>query len=150
MKKLTFLMATIILQISFAYCQFDSSVTKTNKQVESNSYQLKAKKQKKAARICLGGGMLLATTGLIVGTAKAMEEFVYGFGVEDYKEKNYTGESILIIAGVATMAVSVPLFISSGKNKQKAKLKIAFQKGADGLPVALSKKIPGFTVSIPL
>lgn len=149
MKKLTFLMATIILQISFAYCQFDSSVAKKNKQVEGNPYQLKAKKQKKAAWICLGGGMVLATTGLIVGTAKASEDLVYLFSPRDSKN-DYTGAGILMIAGITSMAVSIPLFISSGKNKQKAKLKVAFQKGADGLPVALSRKIPGFTVSIPL
>ena len=135
--------------INSVYCQVDSASGKTTKQAGMNPYQVKAKKQKTAAWVCLGGGFALATTGVIIGTAKATTQVIYAFSLEE-TQYDYTAESILIITGAAAMAASIPLFIASGKNKQKATLKVAFQKGAEGLPVALSKKIPGLTFSIPM
>lgn len=147
MKEIILLITVFILNISTAHCQVDSSIDKATNQSQMNPYQVKAKKQKTAAWVCLGGGFAFAATGIILSTAKATTDVLYAFTLQE-TQSDYTGESILMITGAAAMAASIPLFIASGKNKQKAKLNVAFQKGSEGLPVALSKKIPGLTLSI--
>jgi hypothetical protein len=126
------------------FCQLDSSVAKTNKQVESNANLLKAKKQKKAAWICLGGGYALVVTGLIFSYSKNSEDQLNNLTL-------YSGEYLpLMVTGATAMLASISLFNSAKKIKHKATLKVAFQKGGEGLPVALSKKITGLTLSIPM
>jgi hypothetical protein len=48
------------------------------------------------------------------------------------------------------MATSIPLFIASSKNKQRAKLSVTSQKTVIGLPPIVPKNITGLTVSISL
>jgi hypothetical protein len=144
MKKLILLMIAIILQKSSVYCQLDSSVAKTNKQFESNAYLLKAKKQKTAAWVCLGGGYALVATGLILANSKNSEDQLNNLTL-------YSGEYLpMMVTGATAMLASISLFNSAKKIKHNATLKVAFQKGAEGLPVALSKKITGLTLSIPM
>lgn len=76
----------------------------------------KSRNQKTGAWILLGGGAAL----LLGGAALAVIE-----SPEDTEELLTTGSttssgSILMVAGILSMAGSIPLFIASGNNHQKA------------------------------
>jgi hypothetical protein len=74
-------------------------------------YLQKSKNQKTAAWILLGGGAALMTTSLIMAVPKVTSLD---------PESDYTAENILLVTGTAATLGSIPLFISSGKNKRKA------------------------------
>jgi hypothetical protein len=80
--------------------------------------------QKTAAWILLVGGFASASISVAIATPKATEDYLSVFpGVlvgATPTEHNYTGETILLIAGTAAMLSSIPLFIAAGKNKRKA------------------------------
>jgi uncharacterized membrane protein YfcA len=71
-------------------------------------YLQKSKNQKKAAWILLGGGTALIVTGLLTGNKD-----------EASFDEASTG-AIFGIAGGVCAAISIPLFIASGRNKKKA------------------------------
>ena len=75
-------------------------------------YMIKSQKNKKAAWICLGGGVGLFTVGLAVGTA----------GVLGWDSSQMGAGGGMMIAGIIGSAVSIPLFIVAGSNKRKARL----------------------------
>ncbi|MEY2917944.1 MAG: hypothetical protein RIS73_1658, partial [Bacteroidota bacterium] len=109
------------------------------------------KKQKTAAWVCLGSGLAMATTGAALSLAKASNDIILLFIWDaPATTTDYTGETILLLTGVAGMATSIPLFIASSKNKQRAKLSVTSQKTVIGLPPVVPKSITGLTVSISL
>ena len=87
-------------------------------------YLKKSKNQKTAAWVLLGGGFALTTTGVLLATPKAAEDFGNAFATiftaEPVPENDYTAENILLITGTASMLASIPFFSASKKNKRKA------------------------------
>jgi hypothetical protein len=150
MKKFILLITLTTAIIASGYCQADTSTTKINNEYTSAQYLLKAKNQKTAAWVCLGGGIALVTTGAILSASKVAVDYVNIFTTTEAKTSNYTGETILVLAGVSGMVASIPLFIASGNNKQKAKLMLTLQETARGLPSIVSKNVTGLTLSISL
>jgi hypothetical protein len=71
--------------------------------------------QKTAAWVLLGGGIVLATTGL----STALQD-VYLFSLERDGSK-YRKGSFMFYAGGAAMLGSIPLFIAGSKNKHRAR-----------------------------
>jgi len=148
MKKLTLLISAIAISSS-TFCQATTSYEPQNG-LASATYRLKAKKQKTAAWICLGGGAAMITTAAIIGSTKAVEDVwgIYTFSAEPMH--NYTGETVLLVLGSGAMLASIPLFVGAASNNHKARLLMTEQKTAIGLPIAVPKKIPSLTLSISL
>jgi len=117
MKKIILLLIVTTSLVPSGHCQIDTSSAKNHNRYTSNQYLLKAKNQKTVAWICLGGGVILASTGLVLGTTKAAFDFINIMVIQDTQPSNYTGESILVLAGAGGIAASISLFIDSGKNK---------------------------------
>lgn len=143
MKKiiLTMLFAAMAL---LTYAQENNPVQLTATELFS-----KAKKQKTAAWICVGSGAAMVITGVIVGTHKAEGDIVSIFALEQ-PHQNYTSANVLLVLGGATGLASIPLFIAASRNNQKARLMIANQKTAFGIPKNVSKTITGLTLSVSL
>jgi len=150
MKKLTLLTTAITTMFAHGYCQADISIIKINNEHTATQYLLKAKNQKMAAWICLGGGITLATTGLILTSTKAIVNFTHVVTLSNATTSTYTAETVLALVGVAGISASIPLFIASAHNGPKAKLMLTLQTTAKGLPAIVSKNITGLTVSITL
>ena len=107
MKKIIITLTCIVLAMQL-FAQTTSNAT-------SKEYYLKkSKTQKTIAWVMAGAGAALITTGLIIGT--------------NYAESNNplnaidksAGPVILIVTGSASALGSIPLFISSAKNKKRA------------------------------
>ncbi len=106
MKSTTLLMMLIILLT--AHSLFAQT---------KDDYLLKSKHQKTAAWVMLGGGTTLFIVSGIIG--------IHGFanllnGEVDKAGNNVGLAGLLGITGTAAMLGSIPLFISSSKNKHRA------------------------------
>lgn len=86
--------------------------------VLKTDYLQKSKNQKTAAWVLLGGGTVLISIGSVV----ISNEIVNNIGgiFDPTIETNSNTGSILFIAGGVSMLGSIPLFISSAKNKRKS------------------------------
>jgi hypothetical protein len=93
-------------------------------------YVKKHKNQKTTAWILLGSGTAVAVGGLITQTANSVVAVVslplLLIG-EEIQEPTQTG-TYIALAGLTTMATSIPFFIASGKNKKRANIAIQEQK----------------------
>lgn len=124
MKKI--IICTFLLVITTAtFSQQNNPSPPLTKQ----DYLTKSKSQKTAAWVLLGGGFALSSIGAITAAPKAGEDIGYAIlllpnaiagNVQPEPENNYTAQTILLIGGLASMFSSIPLFITSGKNKTKA------------------------------
>lgn len=120
MKKIIILTMLLILATTTFSQQISPSPTLTKQ-----DYLQKSKKQKTAAWWLLGGGLVLSTTSMAIGVGKAADDLANAFvGIltlnpDPAPQKDYTGETILLIAGTAAIVASIPLFIASGKNKKR-------------------------------
>ncbi len=149
MKKILLLITVHSCLLAFSFAQQYAPTPGNKIAYEMNQYLLKAKKQKTAAWICLGGGLVLASTGVVIGAANMASDVIVSFATLEETQSDYTGEGVLMLLGCAGIVTSIPLFIASGKNRQKARLLFSNQK-TFGLHHGISKKIPGLTVSISL
>jgi len=145
MKKI---ILTIVLA-AITVLNYAQVSTTTNPTVNKADLLLKSKKQKTAAWVCLGGGSILAATGIILAIPKVTSD-VFSVAVLDPQESNYAAETIMVVVGGASMLASIPLFISSSNNRHRAKLMVTSQKTATGLLTAIPKTVTGLTVSISL
>lgn len=109
----------------------------------------KSKNQKTAAWICLGGGLGLGATGLIITIANGTSDVV-SLLVLQPKVHDYRAASALMLIGAAGIVGSIPLFIASSKNNQKARLMLKQEKVSFILPGQSGSRITGLTLSIPL
>jgi len=143
MKKiiLTMLLAAMAL---LNYAQENNAMQPTAATLFS-----KAKKQKTAAWICLGAGSALVVTGTIIAANKVEDDLVSIFFSDD-PEPDHSAETVLLLLGGSATIASIPLFIASSKNKFKARLMIANQKTAFGVPKGVAKNITGLTLTIRL
>ena len=99
----------------------------TDLQVQNNRYYSKKhKNQKKTAWILMGSGTALTVGGVIAQTATATVDLVTMMTGSE-PEFNQTG-SYVALAGIASMATSIPFFIASGKNKKRANISLQEQK----------------------
>lgn len=91
-------------------------------------YLKKQKKQKTTGWILLTGGAVLGASGLIIQTATATTTVITLITLQPLPEEyNQTGTYIASV-GLAAMATSIPFFIASGKNKNRAKIALQQEK----------------------
>ena len=64
--------------------------------------------------------------------------------------QDYKGASALMLLGAAGIVGSIPLFVASGKNNQKARVMLKQEKVSFSLPGHSGSRITGLTLSIPL
>lgn len=141
MKKFICLFGLLSFFFVYTYSQ---TITNNTTVTGYSELKHKSKKQKTAAWICLGGGLALFTTGIII-------DVIYlPVSIIDNSEPLPASAQIAGFAGFAGITASIPLFIAASKNKHKAKLMLTNQKTAIGLPIAVPKNITSVTLSIPL
>ncbi len=100
----------------------------TDLQLKNNqNYSKKHKNQKKTAWILLGSGTVLTVGGVIAQAATVTVDLVTIMTGSEPEEFNQTG-SYVALAGIASMATSIPFFIASGKNKKRANIALQEQK----------------------
>ncbi len=114
MSKLLFSIVLLLVLTSSSFCQQTNPSPALTKQ----DYLKKSKRQKTAAWILLGGGVVLSFAGIAVGLNDATNNLIGIFYLEQPNSSNSV--DVLIVSGLAAMAGSIPLFIASSKNKKKA------------------------------
>ncbi|NJO24611.1 MAG: hypothetical protein HC867_00740 [Bacteroidia bacterium] len=115
MKKLLFSFVFIIMALH-SLCQ----VTKIP--LTKEDYLRKSKAQKTGAIVLLIGG----TTLSVIGTRMVMDDVGavvrnWGDPTPEPDKKNADFGAVLAVSGLVAMDSSIPLFISSGKNKERVK-----------------------------
>ena len=93
----------MLLMMANSFCQ----QANPSQPLTKNDYLQKSKNQKTAAWVLLGGGLALAVGGAVLDVSS------------DWSGSE-TPYLVAITAGCASMLGSIPLFISSAKNKRKA------------------------------
>jgi len=117
-----FLLVLLILSCltdSKGQAEKQSLMTKAN-------YLQKSKNQNTAAWVLAGGGVVMVTTGAIIGLNDVAESLGSIFTGET--EEPSDAGPILFYTGAAAMLGSIPLFIASSRNKRKANSISAFFK----------------------
>ncbi len=102
MKKLL----TLLLLIAITLCGTSQSINNSGGQDETD-YLKKSRHQKTAAWLLLGGGLLSASVGSVETNP-------------DYGGTDNSNRTVFLVAGLAAIGVSIPLFIASAHNKHKA------------------------------
>lgn len=110
----------ILLLPAFATTSFCQQVTTKKQSFTQEEYLKKSKNKKKTGWILLGGGAALAATAAIIpkGGYEGREPCLYGFACESFKNDDIIGG--LAVFGTLSMLVSIPFFLSAGKNKRRA------------------------------
>ena len=110
----------------------------------------KSKNQKITAWSMLGGGTLL----LIIGAATIKGDAYYdyydpitGFG---YSDPDNTTSDVLLASGLLSMVGSIPFFISSGKNKRKARAMVGTSYYPNPISPTHLKTMPSVGIQISL
>lgn len=110
MKKILFPL-TLLLFVIESFGQTEASRT-----ASKDYYLQKSKNQKTVGWVMLGGGVAMATVGLII-TSKHVND-------DPFEALSNLGTSggavILTIAGIGSALGSIPFFISSSKNARRA------------------------------
>ena len=96
----------IVIAIMYAGLAI-SQTTNTSQTLGKEDYLKKSKHQKTAAWILLGTGILSSALGSVQVNP-------------DYGESENSNSKVFLIAGLAAIGASIPLFISSSKNRKKA------------------------------
>ena len=124
MKKITFL----LFFSSFAATSIGQQ-TNQKQNVTKTDYQAKSKKQKKTALIFLAGGTGLIATSFIIPKGEKQYDGICIGALCDDKYKNDGIKSAFFIAGAVSALGSIPFFISSSKNRKRAKaISVSFKK----------------------
>ncbi|MEO5948422.1 MAG: hypothetical protein ABIP79_16515 [Chitinophagaceae bacterium] len=110
MKKLI----VLLVFISMLTKAFNQQIDTSNMELTKQDYLKKSKNQKIAGRLLLGGGAILIAAGLTSNLSNGLENLF-----QQEAPKNNSGD-ILTVLGVISIAGSIPLLISAGKNKRKA------------------------------
>jgi hypothetical protein len=140
MKKAT-ISLLIICVTHFSFSQ----QTATDVPKVQTDYLKKSKNQKTTAWILLGGGIGLILSGGIVNAHEVYDP-------NSFDRTYSTKGTPLVITGVVAMAVSIPLFISSSKNKKKA-MSVTFRNEIKPQLIKSSfvyNPVPGLTIKIAL
>ena len=114
---------SIILVFSFQFTQaqlIDGTTTMTPEE-QFNYHSLKQKRNKTAAWILLGSGILMTMSGIVINSADEYVE-VFTLGLKEVEDV-HKGDWLIYLGGATTIA-SIPFFISAGKHKRKATLSL--------------------------
>ena len=115
MKKLLFICIVCLCASIQSHAQMrDTTINMSTHKVDANALFQKAKNQKTAAWIMLGGGAGLAIAGYIIMENDFIRD-PWGYG-------NHPTGAVIFVTGDALMLGSIPFFIASGKNGRKANL----------------------------
>jgi|GEM_PF-1678416 hypothetical protein len=140
MKHLFLMLSIFVLSTQVAVGQVIELSQEKSPQELFNFHTLKQNKNKKAAWKCLSGGAILVVTGAYAG--------VGGFANE---------KSGLAVVGVAAMAIgsiatiaSIPLYISAGNHKRKARMSLQSGTVAIGNLSFIKPKHLSLGLTIPL
>ncbi len=93
---------------------FNQQIEAPKKELTKQEYLKKSKSQRTAGGIILGGGAILIGAGLATSLGNGLANLF-----EQEAKKNNSGD-VLTVLGVISIAGSIPLLISAGKNKRKA------------------------------
>jgi hypothetical protein len=134
---------------------------KVTHKVDAELLFQKAKKQKTAAWLILGSGAVMAITGFAIISSDASYNasqdlgaaftviFTFGFATPAPIEYRHSASGpILAIAGTGAMLGSIPLFITSGKNKRKANIMILDESVSFNSRLNLKDHMPSLGVRI--
>ena len=91
-------------------------------------YLKKQKKQKTTGWIFLTGGAVMGASGLIIQSAYTTTKIITGLLLLPEPEGNNQTGTYIASVGLAAMATSIPFFIASGKNKNRAKIALQQEK----------------------
>ena len=141
MKKIMFSL-TLLLFVIKSFGQ-----TEAGRAVSKDYYLKKSKNQKTVAWCMLGGGVAMATIGLVL-VDKQINDDLSSFN----NLGTAGGSAILGIAGIGTALGSIPFFISSAKNARRAAT-VSFKNQKILLPVQntfVLKFRPAITLKIEL
>ena len=89
-------------------------------------YTLKQKRNKTAAWIMLGGGVVMTLVGITLNSEDEVATML-SLGLVDVP-KSHEGDW-LIVLGSATTVGSIPLFTAAAKNKRKANMELKRMQG---------------------
>ena len=120
---------SIILVFSFQFTQaqlIDGTTTMTPEE-QFNYHSLKQKRNKTAAWILFGSGILMTMSGIVINSADEYVE-VFTLGLADIEEV-HKGDWLIYVGGATTLA-SIPFFISAGKHKSKATVTLKAQQNS--------------------
>ena len=109
-------------------------------------YTIKHKKNKTAAWIMLGGGVVITMAGLVVNSADEAATAVT-LGLVDVEAEH--GGDWMIYAGSAATIASIPFFISAGKNKTKAELQLKNSISTINLPLSKNYNYSRISLTVP-
>lgn len=118
MKYSVSLILILLFSLQVAYSQVADSSLIIPQQSEYNQYILKSKKQKKSGIILLAVGAVAAAGGIAI-----MVDNIRLFS--DEQSGGFKAGTGLAVLGGAAVIISVPVLISSGSNKRKAKAFVA-------------------------
>jgi hypothetical protein len=102
----------LIIWMTAVTCQGWAQINKTDSLSLKEHYLIKSQAQKKTAFILLGVGVACAGIGAIIASNVDENQFI---------DDNAITGGFLILGGGLSALASVPFFISSGANKNKAR-----------------------------
>jgi len=106
--------------LAFTVVTFCQQITQKHS-ITKTDYLQKSKKQKKTAWIFLGSGAALIVTSLVFPQGESTGFHFNPFTWESYEtHKNDGIKSALGLTGAVSMLGSIPFFIASKKNKERA------------------------------
>ena len=142
MKKALPIVLGLIFSFQISHGQINGSTATGIKNNTHDYYFLKHKQQKKNGLIFLGVGTAFIATGIItyIVLGNIDSDEVGGFLI---------GAGITLIGG-ASLLVSVPILISSGSNKRKAKAFIASENIGFNVMPSLNTRYVSLGLSINL
>jgi len=121
MKFLLSFFLVFILTFQHTQSQVIDTTTDKSPQESYDYFSLKQKRQKTAAWVCLGSGIIMTIVGVSINTTdELLTTLTLNLAeVEDVHKGDW-----LIYVGSATTIASIPLFVYAGKNKRKAALSL--------------------------
>ena len=117
MKYLYLLILVLSFQIPQA--QIIENTTTKSQQESFDYHTLKQKRNKTAAWIMVGSGLVMTVVGLTLNSADESAELLLLDLVD--VPNSHEGDWLIVLGSTTTVA-SIPFFISAGKNKRKAAL----------------------------
>jgi len=115
MKRLLIILLILIMSSQLINGQVIEPQPEKTPQQLYDFYSLKQKRTNTAAWICIGSGVVMIGAGMAINLSG---------GILDNDTTNNNEGLWLSYVGAATTLISIPLFISAGSHKRKAKLSL--------------------------
>ena len=117
----------LIISFQFSSAQLIDRTTTMTPEEQFNYHSLKQKRNKTAAWILFGSGILMTMSGIVINSADEYVE-VFTLGLKEVEDV-HKGDWLIYVGGATTLA-SIPFFISSGKHKSKATVTLKAQQNS--------------------